>query len=154
MKTIHNNAGRGTEGRMITDILKTAVTCLLPIHLPVLDLRMVIVLIIPSQGLWMTAFIFPIFDAVTVWFWTSREYPACGYVILSYRLNDLKRGYPGLHPFFARWKKALKARQQISSELLLIELRDQLEDIIHKVEQAQRLLRVVHRNQENQRTNE
>ena len=49
---------------------------------------------------------------------------------------------------------APQARQQVSSESLLIELRDQLEDIIHKVEQAQRLLRVVHRNQENQRANE
>lgn len=47
-----------------------------------------------------------------------------------------------------------QARQQVSNEALLIEVRDQLEDVSHKVGQIQRLLREIHYNQERQRPHE
>jgi hypothetical protein len=47
-----------------------------------------------------------------------------------------------------------QARQQVSNEALLIEVRDQLEDVSHKVGQIQRLLRTIHYNQEDRRSHE
>ena len=46
------------------------------------------------------------------------------------------------------------ARQQVTNESLLFEVRDQLDDVLRKIEQILRIVRVVHRNQDNIRANE